>query len=287
MASNQVTSGDRLSLTLFISVAVHALIILGVGFTWGMSQRAQTPPLIEITLAENPQEETPDDYDYLAQADQDGGGQSEEPARPKKEQKAVTPGVPEGKSAVQAAPQPKPEPKQAEQAVVTSEDSETQAPEPEETAEQKVRTPDRSELIDASTQVARSSEFSTESRDVYARYPTKKRIDARTKQHAAAAYMREWVSKVEEVGNLNYPSEARTRGLSGTLILEVTLKPDGTLKNTRVLSASRHPVLDQAAQRIVEISSPFSRVPKEVLDGNDLLVITRTWEFREQGLTAN
>lgn len=286
MASNQVTSGDRLSLTLFLSITIHALIILGVGFTWGM-QKASTPPLIEITLAENPQEQTPEDYDYLAQANQDGGGQSEEKGRPKKAQKAVTPGVPEGKSAMQAAPQPKPKPKKADQAVVTSQESETTAPKPEETAKDEVQTPSRSELINARTQVARSSEFSTESKDVYARYPSKRRIDARTKQHAAAAYMREWVSKVEEIGNLNYPSEARTRGLTGTLILEVTLRPDGSLIRTRVLDASRHPVLDQAAQRIVELSSPFSRVPKEVLGGNDLLVITRTWQFRNQGLSAN
>lgn len=286
MASNQVTSGDRLSLTLFLSITIHALVILGVGFTWGM-QKASTPPLIEITLAENPQAETPEDYDYLAQANQDGGGKSEEKARPRKAQKAVTPGVPEGKSAMQAAPQPQPKPKKADQAVVTSKQSRTAAPKPEETAKEEVRAPSRSELINARTQVARSSEFSTESQDVYARYPTKRRIDARTKQHAAAAYMREWVSKVEEIGNLNYPSEARTRGLTGTLILEVTLRPDGSLIRTRVLEPSRHPVLDQAAQRIVELSSPFSRVPDKVLGGNDLLVITRTWQFRGQGLSAN
>jgi len=287
MANTQVTSGDRLSLTMFVSIAIHALVILGVGFTWHMSRQV-TPPLIEITLAENPQKETPDDYDYLAQANQDGGGQSKEKHRPKKAQKAVTPGVPEGKNAVQAAPQPTPPPKSADESVVTADKSRKRTPKPEKTSKDHQPTPSRTELINARNQVARQSEFSTKSESVYARYPSKRRIDARTKQHAAAAYMRQWVNKVEQVGNLNYPSEARIRNLSGKLILEVTLNPNGSVRKTRVLVPSHHPVLDQAAQRIVQISSPFAPIPKEVLEGNDLLVITRTWEFQAQGgLSAN
>ena len=120
-----------------------------------------------------------------------------------------------------------------------------------------------------------------------ARYPSKRRIDARTKAHDAAEYMRQWVEKVERIGNLNYPEEARRRGLSGSLILEATLRPDGSLVSVRILDSSRHPVLDQAAMRIVHIAAPFAPVPPSVLAGNDLLVITRTWEFiHDKGLTT-
>ncbi|MDX2503919.1 MAG: energy transducer TonB, partial [Gammaproteobacteria bacterium] len=36
---------------------------------------------------------------------------------------------------------------------------------------------------------------------------------------------------------------------------------------------------DDAAKRIVELAAPYAAVPKDVLQGNNRLVITRTWQF--------
>jgi protein TonB len=111
------------------------------------------------------------------------------------------------------------------------------------------------------------------------REPSKRFLNARTKAHEAAAYMEQWTRKVEGVGNLNYPNEARRRGLSGRLILEVTLQPDGSLEDVRIVQPSRYRILDEAAVRIVKLGEPFAEIPEEVLNGHDQLVITRTWEF--------
>ena len=276
-----ITSGDRLSLTMFVSLAIHAVVVLGVGFTWALDQSRRPPPMIEITLAERPQEKAPEDHDFLAQANQDGGGESEEAAPPRKPQKALTPGVAEGQAAVNAAPTPTPPPQPRRDPSVRGADrTQLAAPVPESETEEVPR-PSRAELLNDIRQVAAKSEFSEITESISARYPTKRRIDARTKSHAAAAYMRQWVDKVQRVGNLNYPNEARVQNLSGRLILEVTLTPDGRVYGMQVLRPSSHRALDDAARRIVGLAAPFARIPEPVLQGDDLLVITRTWEFTD------
>jgi len=289
MDAPPITSGDRLSLTLFVSLALHALVILGVGFAWTPPTAENPPPMIDITLAQNPQKQAPKDYDFLAEANQEGGGTSEKRVVPNRPKPLSTPGVSEGNSRADAAPsRSKPEPKhQAPQ--LTGHDKAKTRPEPKPSPKTK-RKPDTSlaTLIDSSRQVASRAEFTRASEEVDAHYPSKRRISARTKAHAAASYMRQWVRKVEEIGNLNYPSQARNRDLSGRLILEVTLRPDGSVYGTKVLRHSPYPALDQAALRIVDLAAPFSHVPKKVLNGNDLLVITRTWEFdNDRRFSAN
>lgn len=283
----RIGPGDRLSLTVFLSLAVHALIVLGIGFSWHLSQANRTPPMIEITLADHPQETAPKDYDYLAQANQDGGGTAEEKQIPDKPQQAITPGVTEGRQAVQSAPAPTPpQPKRQSTPEVSGAapaKSQRSTPKPEPTPE-----PSAAELINATRSVAARSEFSVPSESIDARYPTKRRISASTKAHAAAAYMREWIRKVEQIGNLNYPREAARAGLTGRLILEVTLRPDGSIYGVKLLRRSEHAILDEAARRIVRLAGPFSPVPEAVLQGDDLLVVTRTWDFqRGSRLRAN
>lgn len=278
VVSAAITANDRLSLTLFLSLSIHALVLLGVGFT-GLAERASRPaPMIEVTLAHEPQDTAPEAHDFLAQADQDGGGDAEDAQIPDRPQESIMPGVPEGQQAIDSAPAASERPSPPERREVAGADDPEPAPEqpaPEPSEER----PSAAQLLDTSTAVAASAEFTDPAESVNARYPTKQRLNASTKSHAAAAYMREWVRKVEQVGNLNYPDEARRRELTGRLIVEVTIRPDGHVRDIRILRASPHPLLDQAAERIVEMAGPYSRVPDEVLEGNDLLVITRTWEF--------
>ncbi|WP_435103046.1 energy transducer TonB family protein [Arhodomonas sp. AD133] len=278
MPRPRTIAGDStMAATLLISVVVHAVILLGVGFAWSFPDPRTPSPMIEIALATDPQEKAPEDYDFLASANQDGGGSSEEAIRPEKPQKALTPGVSEGRHSVNAAPAPHPEPEPERQRSVTGGGQPEQTPDAP--SKEQRDAPSAAELIDTSRRVASASEFSTPSERIDARFPDKRRINARTRSHAAAAYMRSWIDKVERVGNLNYPREARRERLSGRLILEVTLTPEGDVRAVEVLRASAHPVLNQAAQRIVDLAGPFAPVPPEVLEGKDLLVITRTWEF--------
>ena len=99
--------------------------------------------------------------------------------------------------------------------------------------------------------------------------------------------MNDWVAKVERVGNLNYPDEARRQGISGSLMLQVSINTDGSVRNIRLLRSSGHKVLDDAAIRIVQLAAPYPPLPPEIRKDTDILHITRTWEFiNNQGLST-
>ncbi len=115
--------------------------------------------------------------------------------------------------------------------------------------------------------------------DSKARRPRRKYISANTREYRYAAYMEAWRAKVERIGNINYPPEARERALSGNLLLDVALNPDGSVQEITVRRSSGHKVLDDAAIRIVELAAPYAPFPDEIRKEVDVLHITRTWKF--------
>ena len=121
----------------------------------------------------------------------------------------------------------------------------------------------------------------------YAERPRRKWISASTREHRFAAYMDAWRRKVERVGNLNYPEEAERRGLAGDLLLDVAIRPDGTVEEITLRRSSGERVLDEAAIRIVEIAAPFSEFPEDIAEDVDILHIERTWIFHSGGATTN
>ena len=113
----------------------------------------------------------------------------------------------------------------------------------------------------------------------YAKRPKVKYLTASTREYAYAAYMRGWSDRVERVGNLNYPEEARRRGLHGDVLLTVVLNLDGSIKSIDVIRSSGQKVLDAAAERIVRLAAPFPPAPRSA-ERIDELNITRTWRFQ-------
>ena len=113
----------------------------------------------------------------------------------------------------------------------------------------------------------------------YSERPREKYITTRTREHVFAAYLEAWRTKVERVGNLNYPDEARRNRLSGRLQLDVALRPDVTIASIDVRRPSRHQVLDDAAVRIVKLAAPYARFPDAIAAKVDVLHIVRTWVF--------
>lgn len=271
-----LSEGDRLSITFTLSLAVHAFVVFGIGFAWSLPDQNRTPPMMEVTLAESPQEEAPDEHDFIASENQQGGGEAEQAEEPEQASPQSSTSDSGGEQSVNASPPASDKPAREQDQVTGNQDVETT---PEEQAPENDKEMSRSEIIDDTRQVASDAALERAREAVDAKYPSKRYIRARTKSHVAASYMRQWVNKVEKIGNLNYPEEARERNLSGRLTLEVTLRPDGTVRQIKTLSSSRHPALDQAAERIVDLAAPFADIPEKVLQGDDLLVITRSWEF--------
>ncbi len=98
------------------------------------------------------------------------------------------------------------------------------------------------------------------------------------KDYRYSQYLSDWRLKVERVGAMNYPEEARGK-FFGSLVLSVALRPDGNVDRIIVVRSSGNKVLDDAAKRIVMMASPFAPFPPDIRKETDYLDITRTWTF--------
>jgi len=114
----------------------------------------------------------------------------------------------------------------------------------------------------------------------YAKRPRRKFVSAATQEYKYASYLDAWRKKVERIGNLNYPDEAKRRKLYGDLILHVAIRPDGTVKEINIKKSSGYKLLDDAAIRIVHLAAPFAPFPAEIREETDIIDIIRTWQFR-------
>ncbi|MBP8172124.1 MAG: energy transducer TonB, partial [Pseudomonas sp.] len=114
---------------------------------------------------------------------------------------------------------------------------------------------------------------------LYAKRPKIHRLNAAsTMRDKGAWYKEEWRKKIERIGNLNYPDEARRQRIYGSLRLLVSINRDGTLYEVQVLESSGQATLDQAALRIVRLAAPFAPFNKDLAEF-DRLEIIRTWRF--------
>lgn len=287
-----ITPADRLVLTLCLAVITHAIVVLGISFT-NEDKLLPEYATMEIILVQQ-ESEAPDEAKVLAQANLQGGGDTDEeitPATPlpspfPSNQAEITTPPP----ASDAAPPPPFEPETEtlvveadRQELAVSQDTPENpqpnppAPDPEPRTERKL--PSASTLISNSHKIAALSAEIDRRLEARAQRPRQKFISASTREHKYAAYMDAWRAKVERIGNLNYPEAARQLRLSGSLILDVSLKSDGSIDEILIRKSSGHKVLDDAAIRIVELAAPYSPFPDSIKEETDILHITRTWQF--------
>lgn len=290
-----ISSGDRLGLTVFFAVVLHSLIILGISFD--IIEPAQPPqklPGLEITLVQSKADKEIKDADFLAQASQEGGGESKEKVRPSTPTQSPIPQEEVADVQQTAAPPPMPVNPEAEfkpqdipanpqpgvEEILTLRQSEQKiaaaiaAPE----AKQETRIT-AAQLLSRSREIASLAAEIDQAKRVFAQRPKRKIISARTSEYRFASYEQAWRMKVERVGRINFPDEAKRQKLSGSLIMAVTINTDGSIKSLDIRRPSRHKILDDAALRIVRLAAPFSPFSKEMRKDTDELVIIRTWIF--------
>jgi len=273
---------DRLGVTLFFSIIVHAILILGIGFEFAKPKPSL--PALDVTLLNTADAQTPDKADFLAQANNTGGGDSDAARRPSAQFSGPLPTDTQGIAPQPLQPAaPAPSVASAPRLLSANATADRQVARVPERREQTQTAPRQSTTpIDHQMEMARLAQEVREEEQAYAKRPRKKFISANTREYAYAAYMKAWVNRIERIGNLNYPDEARRRQLHGQLVLTVGLARDGRIKSIDVIQSSGHKVLDDAAIRIVHLSAPFPPIPHgrdESKDKIDELYITRTWQF--------
>ena len=260
------------------SLIVHATVVFGVGFKV-FDPKKFAPPhnVMDVVLVNSKSAEKPLKADALAQANLDGGGNTDLKLR------AATP--------MPLTDQRPNNPKPGEDRVTQLENEMRQLMTQAKSTVQVVQgelavTPagkpaplSADELVQRSIEIARLEAQLQREYQAYQERPKRKFIGARTSEYRFAQYVDGWKLKIERVGNLNYPEEAKTRKLYGALQLTVAIKSNGEVEEIQVNRSSGHKLLDEAAVRIVRLSAPFERFPDKIKQDTDILHITRTWQF--------
>lgn len=298
----------RLLVATIGAVLLHAALLLGVGLEMPQP-RAPSEGLLEVMVVKSPgRDRSPDEAAVAAQADRAADTvvplPDMEPAPPETEpapeprepefEQALPPEPPtelptEPPVAAQPAPMldpiPEPEPQTEPLPEPLTTDPDPQADPLDILAAEPA--PQRAPPVSAADILAsRTAEIDALAARIdarssaYAQRVRRKAISTSTREYRYAAYMEAWRRKVERIGNLNYPQEAKRQGLYGNLILHVAVRADGSLEGVRVVRSSGHEVLDQAAVRIVELAAPFAPFPADIKAETDVLDITRTWQFQ-------
>lgn len=277
--SGEERERERFTFTVFLSAAIHGILIFGLGF--GVAQTANDPPTLEITLASHQSKVAPKRADFRAQFDQQGSGDLAEDTR------AAAPSSPfladlNAPSLQEATPLSQPassKPRVSEQSLLTaiqsprthSSDTLTLSGEGDQSQ------PELERLAIASLMARLDAQ-----QQEYAKRPRRVILTAASTQRSEdALYLDGWRRRIEAIGNLNYPDAARRERLYGSLRLLVTLLPNGTVQRTEILKSSGHSVLDQAALRIVQLASPYEPFPASLREKADVVEIIRTWRFHE------
>ena len=273
------TAPDRMGFTLFMAVLLHMVIILGVGFE--LADRQAPAASLEITLAQYQSSNAPDKADYLAQANQIGSGDALQkklqttPIESRRTLDKVARVQPQKRSQVQpktggvktltTMAQSRPVARSADEIV------RDRAP-----IERKISLLEKSlEIASLEAELAAQAQFSSKG-------PKIRTVSAASTRYSIDAYyMDGWRRKVEAIGNLNYPEQARRENMFGSLRMLVAVLPDGSIKEIRILKSSGKRLLDDAAIRIVRLSAPFSKFPNDLRAEVDILQIIRTWKFQK------
>jgi len=247
---------DLLSVTAFISALLHAGLILGVSFKLpDLAPRSNTDNTLDVVLLNTSNNEKPDDADIISTTDNAGGGEDQ------KEASSPLPYIPTDPSPVEVVEKnakQQPDNPISPDTLITALNSDIQV---------KKETPNEAAKI-------------AERWENYQKIPKKAYLSPTTTAHDAAEYLNKWKERVVKVGNANYPRQAKSRQLTGTLILTVEINQNGTINNLHINNPSKHKVLNDSALRFVRDASPFDSFPNsDYFDDIDILVITRAFHF--------
>jgi protein TonB len=276
----------RLNIAIAASVIIHAVLLLGINFKLPFTEKEFASQPLEVVLVNSRSTTKPRQADALAQANLDGGGNTDSNRRAKAP----------GRSAMSAEKSQTADPlresterteqlEQEAQRLMTAMQSPAEVAQPASQAPELVAQPrnigDAHDLVQRGLEMARLEAQTALDYEAYQKRPKRKFIGARTQEYRFARYVEDWRLKVERIGNLNYPEAARRDKLYGNLQLTVGIRADGSLESVEINRSSGKKILDEAAIRIVNLAGQngFAPFPPEISRDTDILHITRTWVF--------
>lgn len=271
-----------IAIAIALSLLFHA-VLLSVHFSFPTRQSDRGAQALQVVLVNAKTAARPTKADALAQANLEGGGNTDRKLRATSPLPALN------------ADEPRPELKQRQQQVqqleqeaarlLTQVKSNTAMPTPSPRSQQSPQVaplPQGTDLVTQSLEIARLQAQIEREHQAYQERPKRRFVGARTEEYRFAQYVEDWRLKVERVGNLNYPDEARQKKIYGSLLLTVNIRADGSLESVDVDRSSGSKILDEAAIRIVKLAAPYAAFTDAIRKDTDILSITRTWSFTRQ-----
>jgi periplasmic protein TonB len=275
---------DRQSRVLYASVALSLLlhaVLLSIHFKFPNALRWQSAnPTLDVILVNAKSRQRPGTADALAQANLEGGGETDQNRRARTPLPVIEPNAP-GRDLAQAQRRVRELEAQQRKLLAQSRKSSSRVtPEAERRAPAEAPAAELSgrDLADLSLAAMRLQAQIDRQVEAYQKRPRKKFVGASAVEYRFAQYEEDWRQKVERIGTVNYPAAARGK-VYGNLRMTVTLRPDGNVESIELDRSSGLKVLDDAAFRIVRMASPYASFPADIRRDTDLLVITRTWFF--------
>lgn len=285
--SPPTSSGDRLSFTFFLAIAIHGLIIFGIGFK--LSEPSQSAPSVTVTLATHSTEKKPDQADFMAQANQLGSG-SESDAK-----EITTDVIPPpfesdriNDTLITEQRKKTTEKTSNNAAAITTLEAPTTTSNNSILEKQATSGQDNFDIEAITTQIASLRAKLALQRQTLAKKPRERMLTSvSTLASEEANYLNEWTQQIESTGNRNFPKEALQRKLTGQLRLEVVIKHDGTIEEINLKQSSGHKLFDESARQTVRQAAPFRAFPASIKENYERLVIIRTWHFNIKGLRTS
>lgn len=270
----------RMQVAFSLSVFLHAIIIFGVSFKLPDLAKLSAQSPLEVTLVNAKTQARPQQADALAQANLDGGGNTDA----KRRARSPLPVPKENRQGAELTLTHKrveQHEREAKQLMTQARSRTAVAPrvEAQQPREQPQTAPSAADILSRGMEIARLEAQIAREWENYQQRPRRRFIGARTQEFRFARYIEDWRAKVERVGELNYPQAARDRKIYGSMVVTVSIKADGSLERVEINRPSGQRILDAAALRIVHLTAPFAPFPADIARDTDILSITRTWVF--------
>lgn len=295
---------EQMLVAVFLSTVFHLTTVFGITFVLPHNVSRPTG-MIEVVLVQTNTDKARSDANYLAQANQEGGGWSEKDGRPSTP--TISP-FPDHNANLVTTPPPTQTAAAAEHldtkqlttrmpsthSVDAFNNLLTPTQDPDEFGMAEENTEAFMEPVDTDQIAELRSSVASIQAEIDQRYESLAKKSVREKwltslnarESKYAIYMDSWRRKIEKIGTQNYPEEAKLRKIAGSLILDVAINANGTIRKVEILKPSGKAILDNAALRIVHQAAPFPPFSSEIRKETDVLHITRTWEFFDSRLTT-
>ncbi|MBT8101040.1 MAG: TonB family protein [Gammaproteobacteria bacterium] len=279
-------SSDRLPAMLFLAALVHGVLIIGIAFNPALTSEFAEAISLDVTIvAETDQNiDRPDRAEYLAQASQEGGGNTREHVRPSAAQESLSPidnaGSHDGNSFTDSTTHDR-----AADERLSSNDSDDRkvSDDPREEPEEAERIAMALEKGSESTLPLPRENIATLM--IHDDDPRQLVISADTEESNVAQYLDTWKRRIEAVGNEYFPELGQMEGLTGSPTLEVSINATGDLAEVVIRKSSGSVIVDKAALDILRRASPFDPFPAEIRGEYDSLRFAYKWLFAEDVIT--